>query len=155
MQILKVKKAKYPYFFLLPANRPRYGHSDVFEMFKTKIIHQKKWQNFEQMVENQKKWVLCSLELWEGTVPLYFWFSAIWSRYEPILILSPESQKCLFWAKMGHFWPQNKIWDFENYLYLNGNKKLCQYPQYHPFLTKETDLNTLIPLFFEAPCMIK
>ena len=114
----------------------------------------KKGQILRKWSKIQKICVLCSLELLEGKVPLYFWFLAIWSRYEPILVFRPESKNCLFWAKMGRFWHQNKIWDSENYLYLNGNKKLCQYPQYHPFLTKETDLNTLIPLFIEAPCMI-
>ena len=53
-----------------------------------------------------------------------------------------------FGVKNSHFWPQNKIWDFQNYFHLNGNKKLCQYLQYHPFLTTESNLKKLIPPFF-------
>ena len=45
---------------------------------------------------------------------------------------------------MGHLWSQNENWYFQ---------KLLQYLQYHLFFTTESDLNTLITLFYEATCM--
>ena len=101
--------------------------------------------------------LLRSLELYkfENTKCLYFfWFSVNWFRYGPIQVFYSDCWKWIFLTKNGPFLTQKWNLRFPKLLSSAWQQKLCQYLEYHPFLTIVSNLKTLIPLFLRHPVFV-